>query len=141
MKLRRSKNRVAMLKTTVTSKWREIICWFFFFFFKVGVVFVFGMVGLMLNNMHPPSPSSSHPPSSILSSTIHHPLIHHPPSTILLHPPSSSHCYTPCNTAPELQSLLPLDLSSFQDPYCISITFLSSILTTNLNSILRTPYT
>ena len=51
------------------------------------------------------------------------------------------HCYTPCNTAPELRSLLPLDPSSFQDPYCISITFLSSILTSNLNSIFRTPYT
>ena len=52
-----------------------------------------------------------------------------------------AHCYTLCNTVLELRSLLPFDLSSFQHPYCISITFLSSILTSNLNSIFGTPYT
>ena len=29
--------------------------------------------------------------------------------------------YTPCNTAPELQSPLPPDPSSFQNPYCVSL--------------------
>ena len=31
------------------------------------------------------------------------------------------YCYTLCNTAPELRSLLPPDPSLFQDPYCVSI--------------------
>ena len=44
------------------------------------------------------------------------------------------YCYTLCNTTPELQSLLPPNPTLFQDPYCISL------LTSNLNSIFRTPY-
>ena len=38
-----------------------------------------------------------------------------------------------CNTAPELQSMLPHDLGSFQDFYC------ASVLSTNLNSVFGTP--
>ena len=37
-------------------------------------------------------------------------------------------------------SLLPLNHVRFQDPYFISITFLISILSLNLDSIFRTPY-
>ena len=45
-------------------------------------------------------------------------------------------CYTPCNTIPELWFLSPLDPCL----YVVFITFLFSILTLTLNSVLGTPY-
>ena len=54
---------------------------------------------------------------------------------------SGGQCYTPCNTVPELRSLLPFDPCSFQDPHLVSITSLFSILTLTLDPVLRTPYT
>ena len=42
-------------------------------------------------------------------------------------------CYTLCNTTLELRSTLLHDPNLFQDPYCISI------LSTNLNSVFKTP--
>ena len=68
---------------------------------------------------------------SMCHSTFEHTLGHN--LTLYVHTPQP--CYTLCNTVPELWSLLPPDLCSFQDPYCILI------LTSNLNSVFGTLYT
>ena len=55
-------------------------------------------------------------------------------------PITMADCYTPCNTDWNSNSYSPLTHVHFQDSCFISITFLFSILTLTLDSVLGTPY-